>query len=288
MIEQYFSVKQKDSQTYNFSFICITEDKKKDIVLIKELQKEIIRAYRSPRLLQRKRGHLDRNQLIDYINKKVIPQELTNFDKAVRYGDFGEVFASLLINYLENKISFNKLQWKYNKDKSVFGTDIVAFDNIDAPTEIGYYEIKTRENSLKKEEIDKIKVGDKKQSIKDYITVIAYKSLEKDMNSDTESILDYMSRLYENANDLDKSDLFSELADGVRTINKIYAIYIITDSKIYNKKYSILLSSLNNIPITINPLSVNFVFIDNLKTLMKDTWKKIAINAADFIEADEL
>lgn len=288
MIEQYYSVKQNDSQTYSFSFICITEDKRKDIVLIKELQKEIIRAYRNPRFLQRKKGHLDRKQLIDYINKKVIPRELTNFDRAVRYGDFGEVFASLLINYFENKDSFNKLQWKYNKDKSVFGTDIVAFDNKNNPTEIGYYEIKTRENSLKKEEIDKIKVGDSKKSIKDYITVIAYKSLEKDMNSDTESILDYMSRLYENANDLDKSDLFSELADGVRPINKVYAIYIITDSKINKKNYSILLSSLNNIPLTINPLSVNFVFIDNLKSLMKDTWKNIAINAADFIEADEL
>ena len=288
MIEQYFSQPTSDSQTYNFSFITITENKKRDEQLITELQKKILTAYRSQRYLQRKRRNLNRNQLIDYINKKVIPRDKTNFDLAVRHGDFGEVFASLIIQYIEKKEFFNKLRWKYNNDKSVFGTDIVAFDNINNPTEIGYYEIKTRENALKKEEIEKVKVGKNNKSILDYITKIAYKSLENDMNSDKESILDFMSRWYEEKDDLEKSDLFSDIVDGVRTVNKIYSIYIITDIKITKKKYSILLSSLNSLPITINPLNVVFVFIEDIKGLIKETWSTIASNGADYIEANSL
>lgn len=288
MIEQYFSAPTNDSQTYNFSFITITENKKRDDKLITELQKKILTAYRSPRYLQRKKRNLNKNQLIDYINKKVIPRDKTNFDIAVRHGDFGEVFASLIIQYIENKESFNKLRWKYNNDKSVFGTDIVAFDNIDNPTEIGYYEIKTRENALRKEEIEKIKVGKKNKSILDYITKIAYKSLENDMNSDKESILDFMSRWYEEKDDLEKSDLFSDIVDGVRTVNKVYSIYIITDIKITKKKYSILLSSLDSLPKTISPLNVVFVFIEDIKGLIKETWSNIASTGADYIEANSL
>lgn len=106
MIEQYFSTPTNDSQTYHFSFITITENKKRDDKLITELQKKILTAYRSPRYLQRKRRNLNKNQLIDYINKKVIPCDKTNFDIAVRHGDFGEVFASLIIQYIEHKESF--------------------------------------------------------------------------------------------------------------------------------------------------------------------------------------
>ena len=114
MIEQYFSIKENDNQTYDFQFICITEDCDQDDMLINELQKA---------------------------------------------GDFGEIFASLIINFIENKETFNKLRWKYNNDKSVFGTDIVSFDSLDEPSEICYCEVKTRENCLKKEEVSRGKNG---------------------------------------------------------------------------------------------------------------------------------
>jgi hypothetical protein len=39
VIRQYFSEKQIDTPEYDFSFICITQDKEKDNELINELQK---------------------------------------------------------------------------------------------------------------------------------------------------------------------------------------------------------------------------------------------------------
>lgn len=288
MIKNYFSIKENDSQKYNFSFILITEDKPKDDTLISELQKSILRAYRSPSFLQRKKQNLDRDGLKSYIQKIVIPDKKTNFDLAVRYGDFGEIFASLIIKFIENKQSFNKLQWKINNDKSVFGTDIVAFDSLEDPSEICYYEVKTRENCLNKEEVSRKKVGDKEIIEKEYISVIAYKSLEKDMLSNKESILDYMSRFYAATGDNAKSDLFSDLVDGVKSANKTYEVFIITDSKILSKDYKSLLTALNNIPQTVNPLKVTFVFIDDIKQLMTETWNTIVEHGAVFIEENSL
>lgn len=256
MLTQYFSEKEIETPEYDFSFVCITQDKEKDDTLIIELQKNIIKAYRTPSYLQRKRRNLDRAGLEDYILKKVIPDKITNFDLATRYGDFGEIFASLVINFVENKETFNKLQWKFNKDKSVFGTDIVAFDSLEDPSEICYYEVKTRENCLNKEKVSRKKIGDEEIIEKEYISVIAYKSLEKDMLSDKESILDYMSRFYQAAGDDAKSDLFSDLVDGVKSVNKTFEVFIITDSKILSKDYQSLLTTLNSIPKKINPLKV--------------------------------
>ena len=65
MIEQHFSIKENDNQTYDFQFICITEDCDQDDMLINELQKAILRAYRSPSYLQRKARNLDRAGLED-------------------------------------------------------------------------------------------------------------------------------------------------------------------------------------------------------------------------------
>lgn len=288
MLTQYFSEKEIETPEYNFSFVCITQDKEKDDALIIELQKNIIKAYRKPSFLQRKRRNLDRHGLEDYIKNKVIPEKITNFDLAVRYGDFGEVFASLIIQYTQGREVFHKLQWKYNPNKSVFGTDIVAFDSLDNPSEITYYEVKTRENALKKEEIGRKRIEKDEIIEKDYITVIAYKSLEKDMLSDKESILDFMSRFYEQSNDLDKSDLFSDIVDGARTVNKSYEVFIITDTQIISKDYQLLLQALNAVPKSIRPLSVTFIFIENLKSLMTETWNTIVEHGASFIEENSL
>ncbi|MBP3367682.1 MAG: hypothetical protein J6K96_11970 [Treponema sp.] len=275
MIEQYFSEKENDSQKYDFSFISITEDKPKDEELICELQKAILRAYRDPKFLQHKRQNLDRAGLENYILKNVIPNAITNCDFSVRYGDFGEVFASLIIEYIQGKKTFHKLRWKYNSNKSVFGTDILAFDSLNNPKKITYYEVKTRKKALNKEK-------------NEFITVIAYKSLEKDMLSDTETILDFMSRFYFETHEYEKSDRFSDLVDGASTVDKSYEIFVITDSNVLSKNYQQLLSELHSIHKKISPLSVTFVFIDNLKELMTDTWNTIVKNGAEFIEMDVL
>lgn len=280
MIEQYFSEKERDSQKYDFCFVYITEDKAKDDELICELQKNILRAYCFPAYFQQKRRNLDRKGLETYIKGNVIPNNANRIDLSVRNGDFGEIFVSLIIEYFYKKEPFYKLRWKVNSDKSVFGTDIVAFDSLDNPTEISYYEVKTRKNPLKKEPLNK--------DCNEFITVIAYKSLEKDMNSNTEAILDFISKFYFRLGEYDKSKVFSDLVDGVKSVNKNYEIFIITDSNILSKDYQKLLSALQSIPKTITPLSVTFIFIDNLQGLITDIWETIAERGAEFIEANAL
>ena len=288
MIKQYFSIKDRNEKDYDYLFIRITEKKSKDDNLICELQKKILQGYRDPDYLQRKRRNLDRNGLIEYIQKKVIPNKVNNFDMAVRYGDFGEMFASLVIEYMYSKKTFHKLRWKYNPDKSVFGTDIVAFDSLENPSEITYYEVKTRENALEK---DVVKKGNKRlkiKAIKEFVTIIAYKSLEKDALSDKESIMDYMSRLFWAEQKYDESDLFSDLVDGKKTVSRCYGIFVITDSNIAYEKCKEMLIELKKIKKNIGPLTVTFVFIDEIKELMTETWNTIAQHGAEFVERNLL
>ena len=66
------------------------------------------------------------------------------------------------------------------------------------------------------------------------------------MDDLVESILDYMSRFYHATGDEDISDLFSDLVDGVKSVNKSYEVFIITDSKNLSKDYSIIVAATND------------------------------------------
>lgn len=57
------------------------------------------------------------------------------------------------------------MRFKFNKNKSVFGTDIVAINSLDDLNTVYYYEVKTRFNGAKKESDN-------------YITVIAWRCLK--------------------------------------------------------------------------------------------------------------
>lgn len=296
MITQYFSEKGIETPEYDFSFICITQDKEKDNELINELQKNILKSYRAPNFYQLKKNSLTRTELENYIKNNVIPKAENGFDYAVRYGDFGEVFASMILRFLYHKESFNKLRWKYNPDKSVMGTDLVSFDSIDNPTEIIYSEVKTLQNALEKKTITWKKVnGRKVPDITGFITVVAYNSLEKDIDSSRETILDYMSRLYLEKEDYKKAQLFSDLVEQKKTIDKSFKIFIITDSSIIKDKetdnekdFLQTLTDIATIKNKISPLSVTYIFIDKIKELVTDTWDTIVSNGGNFIEENTL
>lgn len=278
MIRQYFSEKERDTTNYNFCFIRITEDKEKDNQLIEYLQKNILKAYRDVEFYKYKKRNLDRSGLSKYIKEKVIPNSDKGLGVAVQHGDFGEVFASLIIEFMEQRIPFQKLRWKINKNKSVFGTDIVSFDSIDNPSEITYCEVKTRKNVFCKEKGKKGKL----------IAVVACDALGYDKKNNNEAILDFMSRIWFNNKDYERSNIFFDLVDGVRPITSKYEIFLITDSLIRVEKLGESLRALNELEQEIKPLSVFFVFVDNLSDLMKDTWDTIVENGALFIERDSL
>lgn len=275
MIRQYFSEKERDTTNYNFCFIRITEDKEKDNQLIEYLQKNILKAYRDPEFCRCIKQSLDRRGLENYIKNCVIPSDNNEFDVAVRHGDFGEVFASLIIEFMERRVPFRKLRWKINKNKSVFGTDIVSFDSIDNPSEITYCEVKTRKDVFCKE---KGKL----------IAVVACDALVYDRENNNKAVLDYMVRKYFDSKDFDRANIFLNLVADIRPITSKYEIFLITDSLIRVEKLGESLRALNELEQEIKPLSVFFVFVDNLSDLMKDTWDTIVENGALFIERDSL
>ncbi|MCB1174530.1 MAG: DUF1837 domain-containing protein [Leptospiraceae bacterium] len=133
---------------YSFNIVQITEKSSPDNDIVKYLQETIITSYRT---LDFYNFHLGKEATLDeirqYINEQVVPKNENQFDRNVRHGDWGEILAGLIVTYFQDLIiPINKLQWKFNKDKAVFGTDLIAFNNNEKIDDIFFYEIKTRKN----------------------------------------------------------------------------------------------------------------------------------------------
>ena len=118
--------------------------------------------------------------------------------------------------------------------------------------------------------------------------------MEKDIDSGRETILDYMSRLYLEKEDYKKAQLFSDLVEKKKIIDKSFRIFIITDASIKDKEtnnekdFLQTLTDIAAIQDKISPLSVTYIFIDKIKELITDTWNTIVSNGTKFIEENTL
>ena len=270
---------QSEPESFLFSYIRITEKIKPDINITKLLQETLIFSYNKDDYYSRYFGKsATEDEIRKFVLEQVIPAENNQFDRNVRQGDWGEILASLIVTYFQKlEIPINKLQWKMHKDKSVFCTDLIAFNNTDNIEDIYYYEIKTRQNP-------NIKEG-KKGEPKQYITVLAYKSLLKDAESPTESIVNFLAKLYIYNKDFKTADKFMDIMKNPKSYNKKYEIFIIVES---NKFTKCMLDDLNTLPPTLSPLNVTIVLIDNLKQLVENTWKDIENFLIEKYKLDEV
>ncbi len=266
MIENWLKYEEKKDTKYIFRLIHITENQSPpDDYLINYLQEKIITSYRK---LDFYKFHLGEtateDEIRNYVKNQVIPKAEYHFDRNVRQGDWGEILATLIVSKFQNlKIPINKLQWKFNKDKTVFGTDLLSFNKGEKIEDIHYYEIKTRLNPNKKEG---------KNPNRHYIAVWAYKSLYKDEQSPTESISDFLERLYFEKEDYDTASKFRDIVKNPHKYNRKFELFLIIEkSKFINE----ILQELNELPPELNPLNVTIVFIDNLGDLVKKTWQDI-------------
>ena len=266
MIEDWLKYKEKKNTEYLFRLIHITENQSPpDDNLIKYLQEKILLSYRT---LDFYKFHLDEtvteDEIRKYVIEKVIPKDENQFDRNVRQGDWGEVLAALIVSKFQDlEVPINKLQWKFNKDKAVFGTDLLAFNKGDKIEDIYYYEIKTRLNPNNKET---------KNGESHYIAVWAYRSLEKDKQSPTESIADFLERLYIEKGDYDTASKFKDIVKNPHNYNRKFELFLIIEK---SKFIDEILQELNDLPPKLNPLNVTIVFIDNLGDLVKKTWQDI-------------
>jgi len=266
MIEDWLKYEEKENTDYVFKLIHITENQSPpDDKLIKYLQEKILTSYRK---LEFYKFHLGETATEDkircYVKEQVIPKGKNQIDRNVRQGDWGEILTALIVSKFQNlEIPINKLQWKFNKDKAVFGTDLIAFNKGKKIEDIYYYEIKTRLNPKNKEG---------KNPERYYIAVWAYKSLYKDELSPTESIADFLERLYFEKEDYVTASKFKDIVKNPQNYNRKFELFLIVEK---SKFIDEVLQELNNLPPKLKPLNITIVFIDNLSDLVKKTWQDI-------------
>ena len=170
----------------------------------------------------------------------------------------------------------SKLQWKFNNNKAVFGTDLIAFNMGDEIKEIHYYEIKTRQKPQNKE-------GNKKRGHY-YVTIWAYKSLEKDAYSPTSSIANFLELLYYDRGDIENANKFKDIVRFPKKYCSYFEIFLIFEKDNYIEK---LLNELEALPPKLSPLKVTLVFVDNLKQLVENTWHDIEETLVQIINGDK-
>jgi len=254
---------QPEPKPYTFSFVRVTENIKPDETITRLIQEKLLFSYNTDSYyLHYFNETATEDDIRKFVIEQVIPTENNQFDRNVRQGDWGEILASLIVKYFQKlEIPINKLQWKMNKNKSVFATDLIAFNNSEKIEDIYYYEIKTRQNPNKKE-----------GKLKQFISVLAYKSLQKDAESPTESIINFLYKLYIEKEDFETANKFRDIMKNPQNYNKKYELFLIVETTKFNEQ---MLRDLNGLPPTLSPLNVTVVLIDNLKQLVKNTWQDI-------------
>jgi hypothetical protein len=264
-ITNYFDLAHGNTGRFSFHIARIAPKRELDTAFIDYIKEQILFAYRPLKFYQ---NHFSPSATDDeirsYVKDKIIPGDDFRLDRNVRQGDWGEILAGLIVTYFQNlKVPMNKLQWKFNKDKAVFGTDLIAFNKDGDIKDIHYYEIKTRQNPHQKE-------GNKKGRY--YVSVWAYKSLEKDANSPTSSIANFLELLYFEKNDFENSNKFKDIIKNPQNYTSYYEIFLIIERDKFNE---ILLDALDVLPPILSPINVTLVFIDELKELVRKTWQDI-------------
>lgn len=274
MIKNWLNYNEQKSK-YTFRSIYVSEKEKPDLKLIEHLQAKIITSYRN---IDFYKFHLEESseiEITDFVLNQVIPADINQFDRNVRQGDWGEILSALIVAYFQNlEVPINKLQWKLNKDKAVFGTDLFAYNKGSKITDLYYYEIKTRLNPKNKE-------GSSPNRF--YVTVIAHNSLLKDENSPTESIADFLERLFFEKGDYNEAKKFKDIVKNPDQYKRNFEMFFIIDNKNFDE---VILEDLNNLPPILKPLNVTLIFIDDLKALIQKTWQDIEKTLVKILKDD--
>jgi hypothetical protein len=265
MIKNWLEYTEKGDAEYVFKLVQVTEKKSPNDDLVKFLQEKIITSYRSIDYYKFHLGEtVSEDKIRKYVQDQVIPRAENQFDRNVRQGDWGEILSGLIVSYFQNLlIPINKLQWKFNKDKAVFGTDLIAFNNGETIEDIYYYEIKTRVNPNNKEG---------KNPNRYYISIWAHNSLLKDEQSPTESIADFLERFYFEKKDYNNASKFKDIVKNPQNYNKKFELFLIVEK---NNFVDSILTDLNELPPQLEPLTVTIIFIDSLSDLVNRTWADI-------------
>lgn len=271
IIKDWLNTPIVNKQQYSFNFITITNKKKADFEIIRLLQENLLYTYEDKESLDFSLDGGDKTFIREYL-KSLFPNDENsdseNNKRMTQSGDFGEATTKLLLKHLYNKDSVNKLKYKLHSGRSVFGTDLISFDNINNPSTMSFCEIKTRQK-LQKEK------GKNEQGVEEslYISVIAHNSLKYDTKQIINPVLRFMMVKAKESKELDTAKTFREIINGNKKIKKEYEIYILTEDTKAN--LANILDALEQLQNKLFPLSITFIIVDDLDYIKKEIWSGI-------------
>lgn len=266
----------KSSNKANFTLLEITEKTSPpDEDILKWLNLEILSAYRDVWYLKYSYKNKTKEELMKYLDEYVFPNMKDQFSRNVWQWDFWEIITSLIAIYVHNLIvPIKKMRWKFNKEKSVFSTDLVSHNNWSEIEEIHYYEIKTKQNLT-----DKIKC--RFDGTKKYITSIAYKWLEQDQNLPNWALFDFLSRQLYQEWKYDLSKVYWDLVlRDKNDITRKYEIVVIGEKSTFSTE---IIDELEAQSIILPNTCLTLILIENFKDLLWVLRNKIINNSISTI-----
>lgn len=275
MITNWLKRNQKNPSVYKFNVFDITESTPIDTSIKDFLSEQVLVQYKSFRFFKMHYEKETPEKLKDYLRNYVFPNEEfaetkrgKQIVKNVRQGDFGEILSTILVEeFTDLKVPISKLRFKFNSNRSVFCTDLIAHNNDEIITDLKYYEIKTRTS----------------QNVYD-VGIEAYESLVRDEEKPTETIANFLSNYYfEQAevlftNDADDqakkfydiSTQFAEIVKNPQNYNRSFEIILIIEKSYFKE---IIIKKLDALSLKLSPLEITIVLIDNLGDLVTNSYK---------------
>jgi hypothetical protein len=270
MIDKWLLHKETDPNPFaTFTLISVTENVAPDLTIKEYLSAEMLKAYRDLDFLKFHFKSEPKEKLKDYLVKNVFANDSSQITKNVKQGDFAEVLAGLIVTHFQKlTVPLQKLRWKFNNNRSVFCTDMIAHNTEKDIKDIYYYEIKSR-LGIKKE-------SPAKGIPANYITINAHNSLLKDESNSNEGIADFLCKYFYDKEDFDKSTQYGDIVKSPKSYNRNFELFFIIESKEYIKE---ILDDLEKLPPALKPLNTTVVLIANLKDLVTEI-HKIALAVA--------
>jgi len=271
MIKGWLDYVEKSPTSLLFRLIYVTEKRHACDETKSFLAKEILNSYRNLDYLKTEYQNEPKEKLISYIKDYVQPTIKDQIGKNVWQGDFGEVVAELIVTNFEGFIvPMKKIRWKFNKDRSVFCTDMIAHNPGKTIKELYYYEVKTRLNIRKEEVLGK----------SNYITINAHNSLLKDEQTPNEAVADYLSRLFFEMKMYEDSRKYGDIVRNPHNYNKNFELFFIIEKSKFSDE---IIDELNALPPSLSPLRITVVLIDSLGRIIIATRHKAIEEAMNFV-----
>ncbi len=255
MINTWLSYNQRQPSPYgSFTIVDVSELGEPSEDVKNHIANTILESYRNINFYKIHFEHEPQQALLDYLDTYVFPGEDNNIVRNVKQGDYGEILAQLIVEYFcELEVPIHKMRHKFNKDRSVFCTDMIAHNSGEPLTDIYYYEVKTRRTMIRTDG--------------HYPPVNAHNSLLNDQNGGTEGIADFLCRMYFERGDYDKSKKYGEVIKNPSAFIRHFELFFIIETDIYLEE---IVEELNALPPTLTPLNVTVVLIRDLAQKLQD------------------